>query len=259
MKNTDCLSLVRLSSGSMSIHFRSRKRIGTRAHVKIGVGRGLAVATSFPEPLFSTLAARISSDVSVTYLLIPRYETKKQLCHKIKIRSISPPRNVLDDNRHSHQMLGRSSCFHGSTLSRVMIHHFEVNYTLDMILFQILKCVITSVLRETCIGAEFGQFLLFRKSCECLHKFKQQVSLYFGISLKIGSTQKKSVGVTIDSKFSSAAGFTTSRESLATSPHKSATSPLTLSEMTEIIARKSILLFLMRWQHGIQDVRFRQS
>ena len=40
--------------------------IDTGDNVKVGFGRGLAFATSFSVPPFSTLAIGISSDVSVT-------------------------------------------------------------------------------------------------------------------------------------------------------------------------------------------------
>ena len=49
----------------------------------------------------------------------------------------------------------------------------------------------TRNLQETSIGAEFGQLLLFRKFCECLLVFTQQVSLYFGISLRNKFSSKK--------------------------------------------------------------------
>ena len=58
-------------SGSTSVHFRSRCGIDTRDNVEVGFGRGLAFVKSFPVPLFSTPATIISSDVSVTCLLIP--------------------------------------------------------------------------------------------------------------------------------------------------------------------------------------------
>ena len=37
-----------------------------------------------------------------------------------------------------------------------------------------------NILREISIGAEFDQFLLFKKFCEFLLVFTQQISLYFG-------------------------------------------------------------------------------
>ena len=64
----------------------------------------------------------------------------------------------------------------------------------------IVRCIIIkcneelsflNVLRETGIGAEFGQFLLFKKLCEFLFVFTQQVSLYFGISLRNRVGSKK--------------------------------------------------------------------
>ena len=42
-----------------------------KSQVKVGAGRGLAFATGFLVLLLPTLALRISSDVSVKYLLIP--------------------------------------------------------------------------------------------------------------------------------------------------------------------------------------------
>ena len=51
----------------------------------------------------------------------------------------------------------------------------------------LIKCneefSIVNILRETSIGAEFCQSLLFRKFCEFLLVFTQQVSLYFRIRL----------------------------------------------------------------------------
>ena len=66
--------------------------------------------------------------------------------------------------------------------------------------FHIVKCIIImcneklsflNVLRETSIGAEFGQFLLFWKFCEFLLVFTQQVFLYFGISLRNKVSRRK--------------------------------------------------------------------
>ena len=57
--------------GSTSIHFRSRYGIDTRDNVEFDVCRGLAFATSFPLPFSPILSTWVSSDVSVTYLLIP--------------------------------------------------------------------------------------------------------------------------------------------------------------------------------------------
>ena len=57
--------------GPISIHFRSLYRVDTEDNVKVGVGRGSAFATGCPVLLSPTLAKGITSDVSVTYLLIP--------------------------------------------------------------------------------------------------------------------------------------------------------------------------------------------
>ena len=121
--------------GLTSIHFRSRRGMETRDNVKASFGRGLTFATSFPVPLFSTLVTGISSDVSVTYLLIPftmRTQETVLSPKKKRIRSQHQHSNVFDDNRLSHPGLGRSSCFHGSILSRGMLLHFEVMCTVDI-------------------------------------------------------------------------------------------------------------------------------
>ena len=66
--------------------------------------------------------------------------------------------------------------------------------------FQIIKCIIIkrnekspflNVLRETSIGAEFGQFLSFRKFFEFLLVFTQQVFLYFVIILRKRVSNRK--------------------------------------------------------------------
>ena len=83
--------------------------------------------------------------------------------------------------------------FPRSTLPRGMFPHFEIRCTLDMMFFislglsssSVMKnCPLLNILRETSIGEEFGQFLLFRNFCEFLLVFTQQISLYFGISLR---------------------------------------------------------------------------
>ena len=52
----------------------------------------------------------------------------------------------------------------------------------------LIKCdgelSLVNILRKTSIGAEFGQFLLFRKFCEFLLVLTQQLSLYFRISVR---------------------------------------------------------------------------
>ena len=96
------------------------KNVDTGDNVKARIGLGLAFATRFPVPLFSTLVRGISSDVPVTYLLIPSiHHANPRNCSVSKQRfDHDPHRNVLDDNRLSHPALGRSSCFHESTLTR---------------------------------------------------------------------------------------------------------------------------------------------
>ena len=79
----------------------------------------------------------VSSDISVTFLLIPfTILTTSKISRQIEIRSWFQLRNLLGDNRQSHPELDRSSCFDESILSHEMIDHFEASYTLDMILFQ---------------------------------------------------------------------------------------------------------------------------
>ena len=108
----------------------------------------------------------------------------------------------------------------------------------------IIKCIeelsFLNILQKTCIGAEFGQFLLFRKTSASVGGSWQAVG--------------NSVGITIDSRFSGAPGLAVPFESLAYSPHRSATAPSTLSWLTEIIVRRinSMVLSLpLKWMDFI--------
>ena len=112
--------------GSISIHFRSTCGIDTGDDVKVGVGRGLAFATG----CLVHLSQRLQQESLLSFRLRicwchSRHEPNNKFCHEIRIRSWSRHRNVLDDNRPSPPGLDRSSCFHGSTLSPRMIHHFD--------------------------------------------------------------------------------------------------------------------------------------
>ena len=178
---------------SISIHFRSLYGIDTGDNVKVGVGRGLAFATSFPVLLSPTLSTGISSDVSVTYLLIPfTTRTQKQFCHERRIRSwLHTVTSLLITDLHIQDWTDlRFSTDPPSHVGWFLTSRWTIHSTWS---FQIIKCIIIecgeelsflNILRETSIGAEFGQFLLFRKFCEFLFVFTQQVSLYFGISLR---------------------------------------------------------------------------
>ena len=110
-----------------------------------------------------------------------------------------------------------------------MFLHFEVKNTLDMVFSFFIKCneelSSANILRETSVGAEFGQFLLFKKFCEFLLVFSQQVPLHIRVSLRNSVSSGNSDGITIDPKFSFATGFPALDESLANSLHKSATAP----------------------------------
>ena len=111
--------------------------------------------------------------------------------------------------------------------------------TFQSVKFCVIKCreVLSffDSLRETCIGAEFGQLNVLWKVCDLLLVFTQQVALYSCISLSSG-------GIKMVSRFSGAPGFPVPFECLeisqATSPHISATAPLTLSWLTEITVRR---------------------
>ena len=158
---------------------------------KNDTSKQLAFATSFPVLLspstcnnnFLTFRLRICC-------FHPRCESKKQFCHEMKIRSWFPHRNVLDDTRPSHRGLDRSSCFHGSTLAwndsslrgKVYSRH-DVFTSSSPTTSSVMKNRPVNVLQKTSIGAEFGQFLLFKKFCAFLLVFTEQVSSYFGISL----------------------------------------------------------------------------
>ncbi len=128
-----------------------------------------------------------------------------------------------------------------------------------------------NVLRETSIGAELGQFLL------CNTFLCTSVSVW-EIDLAIRKFCRYNHWFQIISR---GGCFTVTREFLAYSLHKSATAPQTRGWLTENKCAKSqfngvtttvevnvfysfsfafqFSLFLMRCEHGIQDVRFRQS
>ena len=58
-------------TGSTSIHFRSLYGIDTEDKVEFDVCCGLALATGFPVLLSPILSTRVSSEISVTFWLIP--------------------------------------------------------------------------------------------------------------------------------------------------------------------------------------------
>ena len=76
MKNTDCLSLLRLLPPGINplliIRFVPPFRIEVRNNVTAGFRCGLAFATSFPVTLFFTLSIEMVSDFAVAYLLTIR-------------------------------------------------------------------------------------------------------------------------------------------------------------------------------------------
>ena len=172
-------------------------------------------------------------------------------CRQIEIRSWFELRNVLDDNRQSHPELDRSSCFHESIHSVEMIDHFQARCTLDMsfqsVKFCIIKCreVVSSFnsLRETCIGAEFGQLKVFWNICELLLVFTQQISLYSCIGGRNLICCRHLWWHYMVFRLSSATGFTVLFEHLessqANSSHISASAPWTLTWLTEMIARRN--------------------
>ena len=85
------ISLLRLLLDELNPHHSNLiMNFGTDTEdtVEVGLGRFLAFATRLPVHMSPTLATRISSDVWVTYLLIPlTIRTQQVVCHEIKIRS----------------------------------------------------------------------------------------------------------------------------------------------------------------------------
>ena len=174
---------------SMSVHFRSFSGINTRDNVMVGVGRGLASSQHLQQESLLTFRLRVC-------WFHWRCEPKNKFCHEMKIRSWSPHRNVLDDNRPLTSKTGpilRVPTDPPSHLGGFITPKQSILSTWPQ---QFVNCIIIkcneelsflNILRETSIGAEFGQFLLFRKICEFLLIFTQQLSLYFRISLRNSS------------------------------------------------------------------------
>ena len=127
-----------------------------------------------------------------------RCEPKILFCHEKKIPSWSQHRNVHGDSRPSHPGLGRSSCFHESTLSHGMIpkvfSRHDPFISSGASSSRVMKNCPLSIFfkkKRDSIGTVFGQFLLFKKLCEFVLVFTQEHSLYFRISLRIRVHNKK--------------------------------------------------------------------
>ena len=143
----------------MSIHFRSRDGIDTADNVKFDVCRGLAFATSFPVFFSPTLVTGISSNVSVTCVF---------------------------DNKPSHPVLDRSSCFRGSILSLEMFDHFEADMILSVCQVDRhqASCLFSTVFARPASEQSLINRAWLWKICKSLLLFAQQVSLCSCISLR---------------------------------------------------------------------------
>ena len=113
----------------MSIQILSLIRTWLDDEFSTVFGRVSAFATSRPVLAFSwTLSMEISSDVSVSFLLIhSQYEPMKLFGLWTMIRSWYQRNNVLREDTVWHPRLGRSSYLNDSTLSVGVLWGFEVS------------------------------------------------------------------------------------------------------------------------------------
>ena len=112
----------------LSIFFHE-KEIEIGDNVTAGCSCGLAFETGFPVTLWSN-ALKGNGFWRFGYVFVNSVHNsnpKKLFGLEIKIGSRFQYRNVLDEDRPSHPRRDRFSCFRESTLSLVMLLHFEEN------------------------------------------------------------------------------------------------------------------------------------
>ena len=106
-------------AGLMSFHFLARIGIEIGDNVTAGFGRDLAFAKGFPVP------TEISSDVSVTYLLIPfTTRTQETVLSRKSHHDINTVTSLMKVDCYIQDW--DDSCFHESTLSLGKFPDFEV-------------------------------------------------------------------------------------------------------------------------------------
>ena len=100
-----------------------------RDNVEICADRGQTVMTEFPYILSTTLATRISFDVSVTDLLLFTIQTRKtKFHHEMRFDHNFPCNKYLGDNRRSHfwcDIIGATSTWMLQLVTCSWIQNFQ--------------------------------------------------------------------------------------------------------------------------------------